>query len=336
MSYLAEYIWIDGNQPTAKLRSKTKVMQDGGKLPNWGFDGSSTLQASSTESDCVLKPVADFPDPIKGDPHRLVLCEVLTVDMKPHPSNTRAHCVALAKKHAARKAIFGLEQEYTLMTGTRPLEWPVNGFPPPQGNYYCGIGADEVFGRAVVEDHLTACLDAELLMSGINAEVMPAQWEFQIGPLPAPDVADQIWIARWLLYRIAEEHTSADEQFITATLDPKPVPGDWNGAGCHTNFSTEEMRNSFEACEAAAKVLGTKHDLHIKNYGEGIERRLTGKHETATYTKYSYGVSDRSASVRIPWQVAKDGGGYIEDRRPNANCDPYVVTALLIDTVCGA
>jgi glutamine synthetase len=330
MVYKAEYIWIDGTEPTAKLRSKTKILQDGAELPIWGFDGSSTNQAPGEASDCVLQPVFSCPDPIRGGNNVLVLNEVLLTDMTPHPTNTRAACVAMAEKYKDQESIFGIEQEFNLFKDGRPYGFPPFGYPAPQGGYYCGVGADEVFGRDVVEAHLDACLAAGLSISGINAEVMPGQWEFQVGPVGAPDVADQLWVARWLLYRIAEDFG------IQATIDPKPMKGDWNGAGAHTNFSTNKMRESYDAVVAAAEALGTRALLHVENYGHGIADRLTGAHETAPWNEYSYGVSNRGASVRIPWQVEVDKRGYLEDRRPNANCDPYKVTELMIETICSA
>jgi len=331
LSYKAEYIWIDGTEPTAKLRSKTKILEDGAELPIWGFDGSSTNQAPGKESDCVLRPVYSCPDPIRGGDNVLVLAEVLLTDMTPHPTNTRAELVEVVERFASQEPWFGIEQEYTFFKAGRPLGFPEGGgFPAPQGGYYCGVGADEVFGRDVVEAHLENCLKAGLSISGINAEVMPGQWEFQVGPLPPLAVSDELWLARWLLYRTAEDFN------VAATLDPKPVKGDWNGAGAHTNFSTKAMRSSYDAVITACEALGKRADEHVANYGADIEHRLTGLHETAPWTEFSYGVSNRGASVRIPWQVEVDQKGYIEDRRPNANCDPYVVTRLIVDTCCSA
>ncbi len=203
MAYKAEYIWIDGIQPIAKLRSKTKILDDGADLPIWGFDGSSTDQAPGDKSDCVLQPVFSCPDPIRGGDNVLVLSEVLYTDMTPHASNTRAACNEVANKFK----------------------------------------------------------------------------------------------------------------------DQEP---------------TNAMREGYDAVITAAEALGPKAAEHVAGYGADIEHRLTGLHETAPWNEFNYGVSDRGASVRIPWQVEVDKKGYIEDRRPNANCDPYVVTRLIVDTCCSA
>jgi len=325
---MAEYIWIDGTEPTAKLRSKTKIVPDGADLPIWGFDGSSTNQAPGDQSDCVLRPVMTVPDPIRGGDNVLAMCEVLDIDMSPHRTNTRAPLVRVAEKYADQEPWFGIEQEYTFLKDGRPYGFPFGGYPAPQGGYYCGVGSDEIYGRDVVEAHMEACLAAGLALSGINAEVMVGQWEFQIGPVGPVEVSDQLWLARWLLYRVGEDFG------IAATLDPKPVKGDWNGAGAHTNFSTNAMREGYDAIIAACDALAERAVEHVEFYGADIEHRLTGMHETAPWNEFNYGVSDRGASVRIPWQVALDKRGYIEDRRPNANCDPYQVTRLITDTVC--
>jgi glutamine synthetase len=333
---LAEYIWIDGQRPTSKLRSKMRVL-DGEvrsvrELPEWGFDGSSTSQSEGKKSDLLLEPVRFISNPLRpGTKDILVLCEVLDPDGTPHWSNTRAGLRGIAEKVASQGPWFGMEQEFTLFEGNRPLGWPDRGFPAPQGGYYCGVGSDEVFGRKLVEAHAEACLRAGLLLCGTNAEVMPAQWEFQIGPLPPLEMADELWLARWLLYRMGEEYG------ISATLHPKPVKGDWNGAGCHTNFSTRAMREpgGLKVIEAAMERLRARHEAHIQVYGAHNTERLTGLHETAPINVFRWGHSDRGCSIRIPMGTVKQGHGYFEDRRPAANCDPYEVCRILLETVCG-
>jgi len=334
MRIKAEYIWIDGTEPTAEIRSKTKIMEQGEEPPLWGFDGSSTNQATGDNSDVVLSPVMVCPDPVRGGDHILVLCEtLLTEDLSPHPTNTRALAAAAYEKYADQEMIFGLEQEYTMLHPDSgwPYGFPSHGFPGPQGPYYCGVGAIKIAGRDIVEEHTTLCMDAGLAISGTNAEVMPGQWEFQIGPVDTVTVGDHVWLARYLLYRLGEHYN------VEISLSAKPMKGDWNGAGMHSNFSTNAMRENYDAVIQAAESLGRpgKPEEHIAGYGIGIEDRLTGRHETQRYDQYNYGVSDRGASVRIPWQVARDQKGYLEDRRPNANADPYVVAALITNTVCG-
>ncbi len=328
----AEYIWIDGTEPTQTLRSKTKIMEKGQTPPDWGFDGSSTNQAKGHDSDCRMKPVFVCPDPIRGGDDILVLTEVFTADGKVHPTNSRNAAAVAQEKYKAEEAWFGMEQEYTMFQGSKPLGWPDGGYPAPQGPFYCGVGADEVFGREIVEKHMDACITAGIVMSGVNAEVMPGQWEFQIGPTNGiTETGDHMVIARYLLFRIAEDYG------VTISLDPKPVKGDWNGAGCHTNFSTKAMREDggIDVINAACEKLGQNIEKHIAAYGFGIEQRLTGLHETCSYKEFKYGVSDRGASIRIPMDTAIAGKGYLEDRRPCANIDPYEVARLLVETTCG-
>ena len=331
MAFKAEYIWIDGTEPSPSLRSKTKVLPNGSDFPIWGFDGSSTNQAPGSNSDCVLRPVFSCPDPISGGDNKLVMCEVLLPDMSPHPTNNRAACAEVAAKHENQESWFGIEQEYTLFEsdGKQPLGFPEGGFPEAQGPYYCSVGANYNFGRDLSEAHATGCIEAGLGIAGTNAEVMPGQWEFQVGPLGPLEVSDQLWLSRWLLHRVAEEFG------VVVSIDPKPVSGDWNGAGCHTNFSTKAMRESYQPIIDACEALGKNITEHIENYGAGNDKRLTGLHETQSIDQFSYGVSDRGASIRIPWQVEVDQKGYLEDRRPASNMDPYLVTKLLVQTTCG-
>ncbi len=332
---IAEYVWLDGYEPTPGLRSKAKIIAGPvkglGDIPEWGFDGSSTRQAEGKSSDCALNPVAYVRDPIRGGKNILVMCEVMNADGSVHPSNTRAKLRALAERHAADEPWFGIEQEYTLLVGDRPAGWPKKGFPEPQGPYYCAVGAGNVAARELVERHLKACLKAGLDVCGINAEVLLGQWEYQVGPLGPLEVCDQLLLARWLLERLGEDLG------IRVSLAPKPVKGDWNGTGAHTNFSTKAMRakGGIKAIKAACKRLAKRHDAHIAVYGADNEKRLTGLHETCDIKTFRYGVSDRGASVRIPLATAKNGRGYLEDRRPAANMDPYRVCAALLETILG-
>ena len=326
-----EYIWLDGYEPTQSLRSKTKIVSDfSGKvadLENWSFDGSSTNQAPGGSSDCILKPVYCVPDPQRNSAY-LVMCEVLTSDGTPHPSNGRALI-----DDDDNDFWFGFEQEYFLWDPetNKPLGFPANGYPAPQGPYYCSVGAYNSFGREIVEEHLDACLDAGLNVEGINAEVAAGQWEFQIFAKGAAQAGDEIWIARYLLERIGESYG------VAINWHCKPLGElDWNGSGMHANFSNTLLRTAGDkaifdkVCESFRPVVKE----HIEVYGADNHLRLTGKHETASIHDFSYGLSDRGASIRIPIVAAQKGWkGYLEDRRPNSAADPYKVAARIIKTV---
>ena len=343
----AEYIWIGGVEPSKKvktLRSKSRIIEVESladlkkpeRIPEWAYDGSSTYQAEGRLSDVRLKPIYVVPDfrKIYSPYDILVLCETYTRDGASHETNTRRRLIDATKKYREHEAWFGFEQEYTLydQDGIRPLRWPVGaGYPAPQGRYYCGVGCDEVYGEEVIEEHTRICLQVGLSLSGINAEVMPAQWEFQIGVLPAPEVADQLWLARWLLYKVFSKYK------VSVRLDPKPITGDWNGAGCHTNFSTKEMRGpgGLTVITDACERLKLFHAQHIGVYGPFNDERLTGRHETCAITEFRYAPYDRGASVRIPIATMDKNMGYLEDRRPAANADPYEVCLALLETVCG-
>jgi len=338
----AEYIWLDGYE-TQELRSKTRVLTLSTEekewtlslkdLPVWSFDGSSTKQAESNESDLVLRPVFACLDSNREN-GVLVLCDVLNTDMTPHETNYRARLIDEMLKHNDKDPVIGFEQEYFMMKDDEPLGHSED--MRPQGPYYCAVGAGNVVGRNLSELHLNSCINSGLSIVGINAEVALGQWEYQIGGpgTNAVQACDHLWVARFILQRVCEL------QEVSISLDPKPVCGDWNGSGLHSNFSTASMREAGgitpinKACEALAEESAI--DLAKSTYGVGLERRLTGKHETCSLDEFRVGVSDRSASVRIPWHVKRAGAGYFEDRRPNSNANPYRVAATLISVVCSA
>ena len=330
--YKLEYIWLDGYEPVPNLRGKTQIKEFSEfptleQLPMWGFDGSSTKQAEGGSSDCMLKPIRHFPDPARTN-GVLVLCEVMLPDgVTPHASNKRATILD------DDGAWFGFEQEYFMYKDGRPLGFPTSGYPAPQGPYYTGVGFSNVgdVARKIVDEHLDLCLAAGINHEGINAEVAKGQWEFQIFGKGSKKAADEMWMARYLLQRLCEGYG------IDIEYHCKPLGDtDWNGSGMHCNFSTEYLRSTGgkEYFEKLMAAFGDAIEDHIAVYGPDNDKRLTGKHETAPWNRFSYGVADRGASIRVPHSFVNNGyKGYLEDRRPNSQGDPYQIASQVLKTV---
>ena len=328
--YKLEYIWLDGKTPVPELRGKT-TLKDFEKaptladLPLWGFDGSSTMQAEGKSSDCILKPVALYPDAARKDAY-IVLAEVMHPDGTPHATNMRA------TTPDDPEIWFGFEQEYFLYKDGRPLGFPKDGYPGPQGPYYCGVGYKYMgsIARTIVEEHLDLCLHAGINHEGINAEVAKGQWEFQIFGKGSHKAADDMWTARYLMMRLCEKYE------VDVVWHCKPIKGDWNGSGMHTNFSFKHLRDTGgkEYFEALMAAFDKNKEAHIAVYGPDNHLRLTGLHETQSIDKFNYGLSDRGASVRLPVNFIKNGyKGYLEDRRPNSEADPYAIVSQIVKTI---
>jgi glutamine synthetase len=328
---LAEYIWIDAFNT---LRSKTKVIPFDenlknlsiDQLPLWNYDGSSTGQADGSFSEVNLKPVNIYSDPFR-ECGILVLCETYDINMEPLETNYRHRAEKVFNSVLDHHPWFGLEQEYVIYDNKTNLPFNWRYIREKQGKYYCGIGGNSVFSRQFVEEHLQLCLSIGLQMSGINAEVMPSQWEFQVGPVEGIEACDQLWIAKYILMRLSEKYE------IYINFNAKPMRGDWNGSGCHVNYSTEKTRNEggMAVIEEMISKLERFHMEHIKEYGNN-DQRLTGLHETSRIDQFSYGVADRSASIRIPTSTKQNGCGYFEDRRPASDIDPYRALTRLVET----
>ena len=322
-----EYVWIDGYNPEPNLRSKVKItdktifnIMD---VPEWGFDGSSTKQAEGYSSDCYLKPIRLYSGGL-GDTI-YVLCEVMDSRGKVHETNDRAK---LGKEDF--DFWVGFEQEYFIRSGHhKNILGFEKGIIDPQGKYYCGVGGQMV-GRSLTEEHLDMCLNYGIGIEGTNAEVALGQWEYQIFAKGKITAADDLWMSRYFLYKIAEKYGYQIE------LHPKPIIfGDWNGSGLHTNFSNKRMREKGgeEYFNSIFKVFESRAKVHIENYGSDNDLRLTGKHETQSIDKFSWGVSDRGASIRVPKSVGETWKGYLEDRRPGSNANPYKVLQIISESL---
>jgi glutamine synthetase len=348
-----EYIWISADGTT---RSKTRVvypLRSRGVNPEhkkhtipshvkqWSYDGSKTGQADGSESEIILIPCAIYRDPFRGldpktSPHRLVLCKAVDLEGLPVSGNTRLSAEHTFNTRKSEDIWFGLEQEYVLynrkighpISEDHIIGWSSEGIDPPQGQYYCRV---DIPGRDIAEEHMIRCLDSGVIVSGMNAEAMIGQWKYQIGPCSGIEAGDDHWMSRYILDRVCVKYK------LRASLDPKPVSGEHKGSGCHTNFSTKSMRDcgTEEIFLSAIERLEAKHKVHMEQYGEGNERRLSKNIDTLNSYAFSYGVGNRDASVRIPIELHNRNykSGYLEDRRPSSRMDPYVVTRCIAETI---
>jgi len=342
MQIKLEYIWLDGYEPEPNIRSKVKVFEFGSEnienplalmmpkledIPEWSFDGSSTSQAEGDSSDCILKPVRLYQDPLRNGFSFLVMCEVMNPDGTPHRSNTRSR-IDLDDPDQW----FGFEQEYVFRWFTandrKPLGFENFGTnPEKQGKYYCSVGHPYSSGREIVEEHMDACIACGIGITGTNAEVMLGQWEYQVFSKGNKKAGDDLWVSRFILNRIAEKYR------VKVDYHPKPLgkDEDWNGSGMHVNFSNNSMRNEGDKgiFDKVLELLSNSHEEAIEIYGSDNDQRLTGDHETQDISVFSFGVSDRGASIRIPLTTANEWKGYLEDRRPGSNADPYLITSFI-------
>lgn len=328
MVFCAEYVWIGGE---GELRSKTRVLDDSTdirNLPEWNYDGSSTKQAEGHDSEVILKPCTFFRDPFRRFEDIIVMCSTYKPNGEPIFNNHRHNAEKIFEQKTEEEPWFGIEQEYFIFNPStnKPIGFTEKG----QGQYYCSVGTGNAVGRDIAEEHLQLCLSAGVKICGINAEVAPGQWEFQIGICQGLEAGDHLWIARYILERVSEKYK------VCINYHPKPLIGDWNGSGCHTNYSTKKMReeNGIEEIYKKIELLEKKHKEHMEVYGKDNELRLTGKHETSGYNSFSYGKANRGSSIRIGNKTIQDGYGYFEDRRPSSNMDPYLVTAKIFETTC--
>lgn len=337
---IVEYVWIGGTG--SDIRSKCRTIKGQvssiADLPEWNYDGSSTGQAPTENSEVLIRPVVLFDDPFRGRPNKIALCETYHTDDTPTNTNFRYFARQIFEKGVNEfEPHFGIEQEYFMMKKVGegnsllwPLGFPLGGYPKPQFQYYCSNGASNSYGRELMDAHLKACLYAGVQIYGSNAEVAPGQWEFQVGTCRGIDIGDHLWMARFLLQRCGEMFG------IDVDFSAKPIKGDWNGSGCHTNYSTKQTMEDggLKVVLEQVKKLDANHKTSISLYGKGNHERLTGFHETSSMEKFSFGVANRGASVRIPRTTEKDNKGYYEDRRPAGDMDPYVVGASLFSITC--
>ena len=343
---IAEYIWLDSEY---SFRSKTRIIYNDPHrppvipddkssvewIPKWNYDGSSCGQSdigAGINTEIELYPVYWCWDPFRKEimergQHSHTRCIMVLCDNNATAASRRNHAIESFKKPQTSEPWFGIEQEYYLVNSENskcPYGYTESNMPKHQKRFYCNMSREN--GRDVAEKHMWYCISADLKIAGVNAEVGPSQWEYQIGPCVGIAAGDELMLSRYIMERIV-----SDIPGMTISWSPKPFR-QYNGSGCHTNFSTKEMREKggYRHIIRSIELLGQRcanaqNDL----YGVDNYLRTTGTHEAPSSKEFSYGVGTRNTSVRIGKQTSKDQKGYYEDRRPGANMNPYYVIAQL-------
>nr|CAH7745052.1 unnamed protein product [Callosobruchus chinensis] len=309
------YLWID--HTGENLRSKTRTLDFSPstykEVPIWNFNGFHTMKAPKEKSDYYLVPVSLYNDPIRRGANKIVLCETFDADEKPCKTNHRQKCVEALNKVCDHEVYIGFEQDYYIMgSDGRPFGWPPMGEPISDRQYYASMCT--VIGREITE-----CIYRALLYAGVNvysdcAEPAPSQWELKTNGERGVKPADDMWFSRWLMQRIAEDFG------LCISFQPFVSPR-WSKSGLHVTYSTKKMRDNdgMKYIQETIKKLEKCHTEMLKIY-------------KSTYLgdKFTSGIGDRTASVRIPKIVADKKKGFIEDRRPAGNADPYKIMEALI------
>jgi glutamine synthetase len=338
---IVEYVWIDGYN---KTRSKTRIIpgilipekEENGlsfHIDLWNYDGSSTGQSDTKNSDIILIPRCIFPDPFNTDTvtckYFLCICDTFNLDGTAHSTNNRFKLLTTMQKIGEtvleeQQPLFGIEQKYFILDSlNQPYGWETGNIKyfTKQGKFYCGVGSDRTFGRVIAMEHMNACIHAGIKIGGMNSAVAPSQFEFQLGFCEPLQMGDHLWMSRYILERVAEKHG------LCISYKPKPFGTKWQESSAHTNFSTKAMRSQdgIIAIYNAIEKLQVKHNEHMTVYSKD--------NETSDSNTFIYGECDRSSSIHIPVFVKATKCGYFEDRRPSSNADPYLVCATILDTI---
>lgn len=313
--FQATYVWMSrGGVFRYKIYTLSSLNADGDfdnpdLYPTGTFDGSSTGDAEVGSSDLRIKPCAVYRD-VDGV-GVFVLCDIDTAE------TPRANLLTLIenrKVFGAESCWFGFEQEYFLL--------PFESESEQDAFHYCSPTSE-----TIPQHHYNECRQMGVHITGWNCEVAPNQYEFQVCAAGV-SAADDLIMARWVLLRVCQEH---DKGLL---LVPKPIPV-YNGSGLHTNFSTPQMRTSPGGWSTMLKSVGLlrdRHNEHMEVYGDGNEERLSGMYETSAFDTFSWGIGSRDTSVRLQKVMKGEDKGFIEDRRPASNANPYVVCYALVNT----